>query len=179
MTDIIPLFHDIPHDELTRRESFQSRFGWHGYYVFGEGGEYCDGINIYYDRDFDYIEGRPKYILDLNPEYLIALVSVKLRTAFVLDYFFEQFRRDTSGMGLAYVPVGSFVKKSFFCSDVEKLPENLSAIRWIDDDFMYDGDREFDFELFYEIDSGVKFLNPNHFSLLEIFDYIQPYGKMS
>lgn len=67
MTDIIPLFHDIPHDELTRRESFQSRFGWHGYYVFGEGGEYCDGINIYYDRDFDYIEGQPKYILDLNP----------------------------------------------------------------------------------------------------------------
>lgn len=177
MTDIIPLLRDIPHDDLTRYESFQLRFGWRGYYVFGEGGECCDGINIYYDKNFDYIEGRPEYILNLDPEYLIALVSVELRIAFVLNNFFEQFRRDTSGMGLAYAAVSSFDERCFFCSDVEKLPENLSGIRWIDDDFMYDGNKEFDFDLFYEIDSGMKFLNPNHFSLLEIFDYIQPYGK--
>ncbi|MDE7195263.1 MAG: hypothetical protein K2O14_15035 [Oscillospiraceae bacterium] len=172
MTDIIPLLRDIPHNELTRRESFQSRFGWHGYYVFGEGSD-CDGINIYFDRNFDYIKGQPRHILDLDPKYLIALVSVKLSVAFVLKNFFEQFRRDTSGMGLAYVPVGSFDEKSFFCSDVGKLPENFSAIRWIDDGFLYDGNKEFDFDLFYEIDGGTKFLNPNHFSLLEIFDYIQ------
>lgn len=178
MTDIIPLLRDTPHDELICHDSFQMRFGWRGYYVYGEGA-YNDGIEIYYDKDFDYIDGRPEYILDLDSKYLVALVSVETKTMFVLENFFEQLKRDTSGMGLAYIAVSSFDEKIFYCSDIEKLPENFSGIRWIDDDFMYDGNKEFDFDLFCEIDSGVKFLNPSHFSLMDIFDYIQPFYKKS
>lgn len=171
MTDIVPLLRDTSRGERSCDCSFQLRFGWRGYYVFGETA--CgDGIEIYYDKDFDYIEGTPRHILDMDRRYLVALASVKAGAVFVLEGFFEQLKRDSSGMGMAYIPVSSFEEKIFCCSDVEKLPENFSGIRWIDDDFMHDENKEFDFELFYEIDGGAKFLNPNHFSLNDIRDYL-------
>ncbi len=53
------------------------------------------------------------------------------------------------------------------------LPSFLSKITWISDDFLSDENIDFDFEAFEIIDSGVIYLNPNHFSVMEMITAIK------
>ncbi len=45
---------------------------------------------------------------------------------------------------------------------------HVSAATWIRDDFLYDKDIEFDYIAFEKIDNGMKYLNPDHFSVKEL-----------
>ena len=42
---------------------------------------------------------------------------------------------------------------------------------WIDDDFLNNEKLEFDYEKFELIDTGVKYLNPKHFSVKSFVKY--------
>ena len=43
---------------------------------------------------------------------------------------------------------------------------------YIDDDFMNYEDAEFDFVAFCKIDDGIHYLNPKHFSIQQLIDYM-------
>ena len=48
--------------------------------------------------------------------------------------------------------------------------ERLPAL-WIDDDFLNNEKLEFDYEKFELIDTGIKYLNPKHFSVKSFVEY--------
>ena len=47
-------------------------------------------------------------------------------------------------------------------------PDFLSDILWIRDDFLSDENIDFDYDAFEQIDSGIDYINPDHFSVNEI-----------
>ncbi len=54
------------------------------------------------------------------------------------------------------------------CSHIDLLPQEFSGAVWIDDDFMHDENIPFDFDSFSLIDEGEPYLNPRHFSVLQL-----------
>ena len=54
-----------------------------------------------------------------------------------------------------------------------KIPILFENIIWIDDDFLNDENIEFDFEAFDIIDSGEIYINPKHFSVLDLVGALQ------
>ena len=91
---------------------------------------------------------------------------------FVLAPFLEQLITDTFEYSISYIPVSDFDSEEF-CVDTEKeLPLFFSTVNWIDDDFMNYEDAEFDFVAFCKIDDGIHYLNPKHFSVQQLIDYM-------
>lgn len=135
-------------------------------------GEICSNewITVYYS---DYANPVTTNLADfVIQENLIAYVLIEKHYAFVLSSMLEKFRQDSKGYGLTYVPFTSFDAIEYFCSKPNDLPEEFRNIEWIDDDFMGDESIPFDFEAFEKIDSGVKYLNPKHFSLCQLMNYL-------
>ena len=71
------------------------------------------------------------------------------------------------------IPVRSFDEQEFYVENTKKLPDFMSNIRWINDDFLNDDQIEFDYEAFELIDSGIDYLNPAHFSIKKLINYIK------
>lgn len=69
---------------------------------------------------------------------------------------------------LVCVPVASFETDEFYIDIEAKIPILFQNIIWIDDDFLNDENIEFDFEAFDIIDSGEIYINPKHFSVLDL-----------
>lgn len=92
--------------------------------------------------------------------------------AFVLEKILEKFISDTIEYGLTYIPVTDFDSEEF-CIDINNnVPELFKNVTWIQDDFMNDEKIEFDFEAFYQIDSGIRYINPNHFSINKLMPFL-------
>ena len=71
------------------------------------------------------------------------------------------------------VPVTSFETDEFYIDIEAKIPILFENIIWIDDDFLNDENIEFDFEAFDIIDSGEIYINPKHFSVLDLVGALQ------
>ena len=140
---------------------------------FEEGGYWvpCEGFaawsEIYYDADYDPLNGNPRTLT--VPEKVVAYIFWEQKLVFVTAAHYDRFRRDTAGYGLTLYAFPSFTEK--FCCDVtDRVP--FSGVTWIDDDFLEDENAEFDFDAFYRIDKGEKYLNPKHVSVQEIMDFL-------
>lgn len=126
---------------------------------------------IYCLEGFDWKS--PDFREAMQPEHLAAYVFRAQHLAFVTAAHAERFRADTCGCGLTYLVFPSFSEK--FCCDVtDRAP--FSGVTWIDDDFLNDENAEFDFDAFYRIEKGEKYLNPKHVSVQEIMDFLTKLG---
>lgn len=135
------------------------------YFLSGAGvpGECVE--TVYYDSTIDFYDSVP-----LVKENIIAYILENETVAFVRADMLTKFRTDTEEYDLVYIPVSSFDAEEFYIDMQMKIPHLLEPIIWIDDDFMNDENIEFDFEAFDIIDSGEKYLNPNHFSITKLID---------
>lgn len=120
-------------------------------------------LQVYFDEKTD---SRVKAV-ETVPENLIAVVDSAYQWAFVLADKLEKFRADTAEYGLIYIEVDSF-EKEIFCCQPEGLSEFFRSAVWIDDDFLSDPAVPFDEKAFLRIDSGVRYLNPSHFSVMQL-----------
>lgn len=137
------------------------------YYVYGEGIPRETIFRIYYDPNVGLYDG-----VETKKENLIALMTEDYEYAFVKESLFQKFREDISEYNTTIIPVGDFDKQECSVDENGYLPDFLSNVRWIRDDFLSDENIEFDFEAFELIDDGVEYLNPDHFSVNEMIMYI-------
>lgn len=117
---------------------------------------------IYYPQDVNETDDT-----FLHPEKLTAILSESFNTVFVLERMYDKFRADSDGYGLRYYQTESFCQPLFCCSAPHRLPREFQTILWIDDDFLSDESKEFDYEAFALIDQGKDYLNPHHFCLMD------------
>lgn len=138
------------------------------YYVYGEGGEGGGGdfywITIYYDADIDtHYEA-----VEAVSSKIVAYVSSDYRWGFVLSKHIQKFQEDTANYGICCIPISDFEQELLQCAHINLLPREFSGIVWLDDDFMDDENIPFDFDSFSLIDEGVPYLNPKHFSVVQL-----------
>lgn len=135
------------------------------YFLSGAGvpGECVE--TLYYDSTVGFHDCVP-----LVKENIVAYIVEDETVAFVRVDMLTKFRADTEEYGLVYIPVSSFDAEEFYIDRKMGIPRLLEPVVWIEDDFMNDENIEFDFEAFDIIDSGEKYLNPNHFSITKLID---------
>ncbi len=138
----------ISENYFVENDTYQIGFNW---------------ITVYYNPQINYIRD----LQNPKKEDIIAYVSSNYQIAFVLDKYVGAFKQDTKAYNMKYISVNSFNDKILFCSDTAL----FSDIVWIDDDFMTNENISFDFESFYLIDDGIKYINPKHFSVIDFIDY--------
>lgn len=124
---------------------------------------------VYYDNTIDYYYNA----VECKEENLIAYVTADYQYAFVLETMLKKFYEDTREYNMNMIPVRSFDEQEFYVENTKKLPDFMSNIRWINDDFLNDDQIEFDYEAFELIDSGIDYLNPAHFSIKNLINYIK------
>lgn len=169
MKDILTVFQDYKfHDEFHAKWSLSAQLEAFtgGYFVSGEG--FNEWIKIYYCES--YHESKNSIHELVHPENLIAYVSLNRKMALILSKYMDKLKKDTVGYGLAYYPFDSFDTKEYFCLTPENMPKEFFGLRWINDDFLSEEKIDFDYEAFVLIDSGVKYLNPNGFSIKELME---------
>lgn len=138
------------------------------YFVAGEGNPEETIYTIYFDPTVD----REKCVQQ-SPDKIVAYVTSDYKYAFVLERIFDKFASDTFEYGFAYIPVQDFKEKEFFIEISNDIPDLFRNITWIDDDFLDNGNIEFDYEAFYKIDDGIRYINPNHFSVNELIFFLK------
>lgn len=176
MEDINEIFsRPIQQEPDISTHSLTFQLGWMagGYYVCGEGID--DWTYIYYQENYD-TQNELLSVLAF-PENLVAYVSFEEHLALVLSRQFEKFQRDVKGYGLRCYPFSSLDKPVLYFETSENLPAVFQKITWIDDDFLYDEKKEFDFQAFERIDNGIPYLNPKHFSIVQVVDYLNRIPK--
>lgn len=171
MQEILNIFTaEGQHDELTRIFSLEAQLEAivGGYYVSGAGMD--EWVQIYYDKTANPEKTTLREIA--KPENIIAYVSENCRKALVLKAHHRHFKEDSKGCGLAYFSFSSFEEEIYCCNNPAALPLEFQNIVWIEDDFLEDEAIPFDFEAFEVIDTGTKYLNPRHFSINQMMNYL-------
>ncbi len=139
-----------------------------GYWVEGEG--YDEFIRVYYNPNFDVVK---KYDLEfVIQENLIAYISLEHHYVLVKGTMAEKFKKDTKDYGLSYFLIESFDNEQYYYTADSEIPSPFKNIVWIDDSFLNDDNLEFNFKAFEYIDKGNKYLNPNHFSINQMMNYL-------
>ncbi len=134
------------------------------YFVSGEGNPDETIYTIYYDPTIDsYYDS-----VELVDKNLIGYVTSDYEYAFIKKSVLEKFKRDTEEYNMTIIPVDDLDGQELSINDECSFPDYVSAVTWIRDDFLYDKDIEFDYDAFEKIDSGMKYLNPDHFSVKEL-----------
>ncbi len=134
------------------------------YFVSGEGNPDETIYTIYYDPTIDsYYDS-----VELVDKNLIGYVTSDDEYAFIKKSVLEKFKRDTEEYNMTIIPVDDLDGQELSINVECSLPDYVSAVTWIRDDFLYDKDIEFDYDAFEKIDSGMKYLNPDHFSVKEL-----------
>ena len=158
------------HSQKEMRQAGISLSGWleamvGNYYVYGEGlDDDFYWITIYYDANID-----TRYeAVEAVSAKIVAYVSSDYRWGFVLNKHIQKFQEDTANYGIRCIPISDFEQELLQCSHISLLPQEFSGIVWIDDDFMDDENIPFDFDSFSLIDKGVPYLNPKHFSVVQL-----------
>ena len=133
------------------------------YFLSGAGAPDGEIRVLYYDSTVGFYDEIPRV-----KENIVAYIFENEDIAFVREDMLQKLKKDTEEYELVFVPVHSFETDELYI-DIEKgIPSLLKNIVWVDDDFMSDENIEFDFEAFEIIDSGEKYVNPKHFSVVDI-----------
>ena len=130
-----------------------------GYYLYGSPDDWQYVYWNISEEDFKGILSQDKIIVLLNEKYSFAVVRQE---------YLEQFKMHTEGYALQYYSVSDLYDEVFFCREPQKLPDEYRRLLWIDDDFLNDENIPFDFEAFEVIDEGNNYLNPKHFSVMQL-----------
>ena len=138
------------------------------YYLSGSSYPESDIQVLYYDSTVDWYYDA----ISTKQENIVAYILVKENIAFAREDMLEKLKKDTEEYGLKFIPYNSFETDEFYIDREMEVPDLLKNLIWIDDDFMNDENIEFDFESFYIIDSGKKYINPKHFSIADLLDVI-------
>lgn len=133
------------------------------YYLYGAGIPNNNIQVLYYDSTVKFYD-----VVPLVKENIVAYIFKNENVAFVKEDMLTKLKKDTEEYELVCIPVNSFEKDEFYIDREMKIPLLLKNIIWIDDDFMNDENIEFDFEAFDIIDSGEKYINPKHFSVMDL-----------
>ena len=134
------------------------------YFVSGEGNPDETIYTIYYDPTIDgYYE-----CVELEEKNVIGYVTSDYEYAFIKKSVLNVFKKDTAEYNMTLIPVEDLCEQELSINDDCDLPDFISSVTWIRDDFLYDKDIEFDYEAFEKIDSGIIYLNPDHFSVEEL-----------
>ena len=177
MVDISELFANIAAPEPA------TKFGWDSQLEGIIGGYWTVGlvdtdlhpdlnlwVDIYYDESFDSL-----YSIDIDIvklENKIAFLSPKYKLVLVREDCAAKIKTDLKGYGFSYVCFPSLTDEVCCCTNSAILPEAFQDIMWIADDFLFDENIEFDFAAFAKIDDGVRYLNPVHFSVEQLINFI-------
>ena len=143
------------------------------YYVLGEGVPDENILLIYYDPNVDSLYE----VVECKKENLIAYMTADYEYAFVKDALLQKFSEDISEYNTTIIPIRDFDLQECCIKENVYLPDFLSNIRWIRDDFLSNENLDFDYTAFEEIDDGVEYVNPDHFSINEIIMFIKSYGR--
>lgn len=120
---------------------------------------------LYYDATVGFYDE-----IRLVKPNIVAYILENEDIAFVREDMLTKFKKDTAEYELICIPVNSFEADEFYVDREMEIPDLLKDILWIDDDFMNDENKEFDLEAFEIIDSGEKYINPQHFSVSKLVD---------
>lgn len=143
-----------------------------GYFLSGAGIPGKNVQTLYHDPTVDFYDA-----VSLKEENIVAYILTKEKIAFVREDRAEQILRDAREFGLTYIPVTSFRRPELSIDLARTIPAPLRKITWIDDDFLNDENIEFDFKAFEIIDSGQKYLNPKHFSTIDLIAALESLEK--
>lgn len=135
------------------------------YFLYGAGIPDNDIQVLYYDSTVGVYDEIP-----LVEENIVAYIFGNESIAFVREDMLEKLKKDTEEYELVFIPVHSFEADELRIDVELGIPSLFRGIIWIDDDFMRDENIEFDFAAFDIIDSGKKYVNPNHFSVANLMD---------
>lgn len=133
------------------------------YFLSGAGVPDNEIQTLYYDATVGFCDE-----IHLVKENIVAYIFENENVAFVREDMITKFKKDTEEYDLVSIPVGSFENDEFFVDREMDMPRLFKNIIWIDDDFMNDENIEFDFQAFEIIDSGEKYINPKHFSVVDL-----------
>ena len=177
MVDISELFANIAAPEPA------TKFGWDSQLEGIIGGYWTVGlvdtdlypelnlwIDIYYDEAFDSLYGTDMDIV--KPENKIAFLSQKYNLVLVREDYVAKMQIDLKGYGFSFASFPSLTEEICWCSNPAILPEVFQDIMLIADDFLFDENIELDFAAFAKIDDGVRYLNPVHFSVEQLINFI-------
>ncbi len=92
--------------------------------------------------------------------------------ALVRKDMLDKLKAETKEYNIKYIPIKSFEEEFLNKALLESHLDCTQDIEWVDDDFMNDDTIEFDFDAFEIIDSGVTYLNPNHFSVEQLISVL-------
>lgn len=137
------------------------------YFLLGAGNPDNEIRVLYYDSTVEYDDAIPRV-----KENIVAYILENENLAFVREDMYEKLKKDTEEYELVLVPVNSFDTDELYIDLEMEIPLFLDNVTWIDDDFMNDENIEFDFEAFDIIDSGEKYINPKHFSVVDLVDIL-------
>ncbi len=137
------------------------------YFMSGAGIPDNDIQVLYYDSKVGFYDVIPRV-----KENIVAYIFENENLAFVRQDMYEKIKKDTEEYELVLIPVESFETKELYIDIQNDIPRFQKNITWIDDDFMNDENIEFDFDAFDIIDSGVKYVNPKHFSVVDLVNAI-------
>lgn len=159
-----------PHSAPRCSQSLSLKLECHlgTYFVSGEGNPDETIYTIYHDPTIE----RDACVRRI-PENIVAYVTSDHQYAFVLERLLDQFIADTLEYGICYIPVSDFDRTEFRIDCGSEIPALLRKITWIDDSFLEDETIEFDFEAFYRIDSGIRYLNPSRFSVHALISFLK------
>lgn len=141
-------------------------------------GQYClygagvsDIETLYYDPSAGLYDA-----IELAKDRIAAFFVNNEHVAFVRKDMLTKILSDTEGFNITFIPVDNFADECLTRNDLERVSEYFThweAITWIDDDFMNDANKEFDFAAFEIIDSGARYLNPGHFSVEQLVSFLK------
>lgn len=138
------------------------------YFLSGAGSPDNEIQILYYDPKVGFYDSVP-----LVKENIVAYIFENENIAFVRENMLSKVKKDTEEYALECIPVSSFETDEFYIDIEAKIPILFKKIIWIDDDFLNDENIKFNFEAFDIIDSGEIYINPKHFSVLDLVSALQ------
>lgn len=118
---------------------------------------------LYYDATVGIYDA-----VDTLEKNIVACFVDNESVGFVKSDFSEKLQKETEDYGITYICVDDFSDEQLCVNLSNELPNYLKDIVWINDDFLSDDSVPFDYDAFEIIDSKVDYLNPAHFSVLQL-----------
>lgn len=118
---------------------------------------------LYYDASVGIYDA-----IDTIEKNIVAFFVDDESIGFVKSDYLEKLQQETEEYCITYFSVDDFTKEQLCVDLSRKLPEYLKDILWVNDDFLTDETIPFDYDAFEIIDGNADYLNPAHFSVLQL-----------
>lgn len=127
---------------------------------------------LYYDATVGLYDA-----VEMIEKNIVACFVDEESVGFVKSDFYEKLQRETDEYGITYICVDDFSDEQLCVNLSHELPVFLQDILWVNDDFLSDDSAPFDYDAFEIIDSKADYLNPAHFSVLQLIRELNKSGR--